>query len=131
MNTKLHALTDANGRPISFLMTAGQVSDYIGAAGLLDEIPKAQWLLADHGYDADWFRDALQERGIIPASPVANPGTRPSNTTSTATNGATASRSCWADSKTGDGARRATTYVPTPPSQQSPSLLPSSSGFDQ
>jgi transposase len=47
MNTKLHAVTDTNGRPISFFMTAGQVSDYIGAAALLDELPKAQWLLAD------------------------------------------------------------------------------------
>lgn len=27
MNTKLHAVTDANGRPISFFMTAGQESD--------------------------------------------------------------------------------------------------------
>ncbi len=53
MNTKLHAVTDSNGRPISFFMTAGQVSDYIGAAALLDELPKAQWLLADRGYDAD------------------------------------------------------------------------------
>lgn len=25
MNTKLHALTDANGRPLSFFITAGQV----------------------------------------------------------------------------------------------------------
>lgn len=63
MNTKLHAVTDANGRPLSFFMTAGQVSDYIGAAALLDELPKAQWLLADRGYDADWFRDALLEKG--------------------------------------------------------------------
>ncbi|WP_163500665.1 transposase, partial [Escherichia coli] len=50
MNTKLHAVTDANGRPLSFFMTAGQVSDYIGAAALLDELPKAQWLLGDRGY---------------------------------------------------------------------------------
>ena len=69
MNTKLHAVTDANGRPLSFFMTAGQVSDYIGAAALLDELPKAQWLLADRGYDADWFRDALQEKGIKPCIP--------------------------------------------------------------
>jgi transposase len=69
MNTKLHAVTDANGRPISFFMTAGQVGDYIGAAALLDELPKAQWLLADRGYDADWFRDALQEKGITPCIP--------------------------------------------------------------
>ncbi len=69
MNTKLHAVTDANGRPISFFLTAGHVSDYIGAAALLDELPKAQWLLADRGYDADWFRDAMQEKGITPCIP--------------------------------------------------------------
>src|SRR3546814_18538966 len=69
MNTKLHAVTDANGRPVSFFLTAGQVSDYIGAAALIDELPKAQWLLTDRGYDADWFRDALQEKGITPCIP--------------------------------------------------------------
>ncbi|WP_144423494.1 IS5 family transposase [Sphingopyxis sp. 113P3] len=69
MNTKLHAVSDANGRPISFFMTAGQVSDYTGAAALLDSLPKAQWMLADRGYDADWFRDALQEKGITPCIP--------------------------------------------------------------
>lgn len=65
----LHAVTDANGRSLSFFMTAGHVSDYIGAAALLDELPKAQWLLVDRGYDADWFRDALQEKGITPCIP--------------------------------------------------------------
>jgi transposase len=69
MNTKLHAVTDANGRPLSFFMTAGQISDYIGAAALLDELPKAQWLLAARGYDADWFREALEEKGIKPCIP--------------------------------------------------------------
>ncbi len=59
----------ASGRPISFFITAGQVSDYTGAAALLDELPEAQWLLADRGYDADWFRDALQEKGITPCIP--------------------------------------------------------------
>src|SRR3546814_12360366 len=62
MNTKLHAVTDANGRPLSFFMTAGQVSDYTGAAALLDDLPKAQWLLGDRGYDADWFREALEAK---------------------------------------------------------------------
>jgi len=66
MNTKLHAVTDASGRPISFFITAGQISDYTGAAALLDELPKAKWLLADRGYDADWYRDALQAKRITP-----------------------------------------------------------------
>jgi transposase len=69
MNTKLHAVTDEKGRPISFFMTAGQVSDYTGAAALLDGLPKADWLLGDRGYDADWFRDALEEKGITPCIP--------------------------------------------------------------
>ena len=72
MNTKLHAVADANGRPLNFFMTAGQVSDYIGAATLLDDLPKAQWLLGDRGYDADWFRDALQGQG----HPALHPGSR-------------------------------------------------------
>ena len=50
MNTKLHAVTDADGRPIRFFMTAGQVSDYTGAAALLGSLPSADWLLADRGY---------------------------------------------------------------------------------
>ena len=69
MNTKLHAVTDANGRPLSFFMTTGQVSDDTGAAALLDDLLKAQWLLADRGYDADWYRDALQAKGITPCIP--------------------------------------------------------------
>ena len=64
MNTKLHAVTDAKGRPIRFFMSAGQVSDYTGAAALLDSLPQADWFLADQGYDADWLRKALQDRGI-------------------------------------------------------------------
>ena len=70
MNTKLHAVADADGRPIRLFMTAGQVSDYTGAAALLGSLPKAEWLLGDRGYDADWFRDALKDKGIGPCSPV-------------------------------------------------------------
>ncbi|NVN05367.1 IS5 family transposase [Asaia spathodeae] len=69
MNTKLHAVTDQNGRPLSFFMTAGQISDYTGAAALLDSLPAAQWMLRDRGYDADWFRDALEGKGIKPGIP--------------------------------------------------------------
>lgn len=69
MNTKLHAVTDTCGRPIRFFMTAGQVSDYTGAAPLLGSLPKADWLLADRGYDADWFREALKDKGIRPCIP--------------------------------------------------------------
>jgi len=54
----LHAVTDAKGRPLKFFMTAGQVSDYTGAAALLGSLPAAEWMIADRGHDADWFREA-------------------------------------------------------------------------
>jgi len=41
----------------------------IGAAALLNDLRKAQWLLGDRGYDADWFRDALQSKGTQPCIP--------------------------------------------------------------
>ena len=66
MNTKLHAVTDTSGRPIRFFITGGQVSDYTGAAALMNNLPKADWLLADRGYYADWFREVLVERGTTP-----------------------------------------------------------------
>ena len=61
MNTKLHAVTDADDRPIRFFITAGEVSDYTGAAALFGSLPSAEWLLADRGSDADWFKDALKD----------------------------------------------------------------------
>ena len=69
MNTKLHAVTDSVGRPISLFITAGQVSDYIGARALCGSLPSVDWLIADRGYDADWFREALKDKGIRPCIP--------------------------------------------------------------
>jgi transposase len=40
------------------------MSDYKGAALMLPALPKAKELLADKGYDADWFRAALAKRDV-------------------------------------------------------------------
>jgi transposase len=69
MNTKVHAVTDAEARAVRFFTTAGQVNDYTGAAALLGSLPPADWLSANWGYDADWFRDALKDKGIKPCIP--------------------------------------------------------------
>jgi transposase len=50
-------------------LTSGQVSDYAGASILLDRLPKANYLLADRGYDASWFRNALLAKEITPCIP--------------------------------------------------------------
>lgn len=54
---------------MAFHLSGGQVSDYKGAAVLLASPPQARELLADRGYDADWFRDALSSKGITPCIP--------------------------------------------------------------
>ena len=69
MNTKLHAVTDTRGRPVRFFITAGQVSDYTGAAALMNDLPEADWLLADRGNDADWFREGRIDKGTRPCIP--------------------------------------------------------------
>ena len=50
-------------------MTAGQVSDYIGARALVSNLPAAEWLLGDRGCDTDWFREARVTMGIKPCIP--------------------------------------------------------------
>ena len=49
---------------IRFFVTTGQVSNYTGATALLRSLPAADWLNADQGYDANWFRDTLKGGGI-------------------------------------------------------------------
>jgi transposase len=51
------------------LLSEGQMSDYKGAALMLDAFPRAKAMLGDKGYDADWFRQALADRGIAPCIP--------------------------------------------------------------
>jgi transposase len=45
------------------------MSDHKGARLILDALPPAKALLADRGYDSNWFRDALAERGCKPCIP--------------------------------------------------------------
>jgi transposase len=69
LNTKLHAVCDGAGRPLVMLLTEGQMSDHKGAFLLLSSLPNARELLGDKGYDSDWFRQALIDRGITPCIP--------------------------------------------------------------
>src|SRR6185312_1573226 len=52
LSTKIHALVDALGNPLSFLLTPGQAHDLAGADALLPEMA-ADTLLADKAFDAD------------------------------------------------------------------------------
>ncbi|MGH6801596.1 MAG: IS5 family transposase [Methylocella sp.] len=52
LSTKIHALVDALGNPLGFLLTPGQAHDLAGADALLPEMA-AETLLADKAFDAD------------------------------------------------------------------------------
>ena len=49
MNSKLHAVCDGQGRPLVMLLSEGQMSDYKGAALMIDALPKASAMLGDRG----------------------------------------------------------------------------------
>lgn len=51
------------------LLTEGQVSDYLGARAMLTALPNADTLIADRGYDSNWYREALADKGIAPCIP--------------------------------------------------------------
>ena len=71
-STKVHALTDALGGPLRFILTGGQESDIGQAEHLLAGI-QAGALLADKAYDADALLNTLKEtriEAVIP--PKAN-----------------------------------------------------------
>jgi len=70
LSTKIHAVVDALGNPISFHLTPGQACDLEGSDVLLPNLV-ADTLLADKGYDADArVIDVLEAQGktaVIPS----------------------------------------------------------------
>ena len=63
LTTKIHALVDAEGRPIRLKLTEGQAHDGASARDMLDGLDVGATLIADRAYDANWLRDAMAERG--------------------------------------------------------------------
>ena len=68
--SKIHARCDNQGRPLGFVLTGGQVSDYKAVNALLElPDPNPRAMLADRGYDSDSFRQDLLIHGILPVIP--------------------------------------------------------------
>jgi transposase len=63
LTTKIHAVVDANGNPITLKLTEGQAHDGRSAADMLDSVGPGQTLLADRAYDSDALRLTLAGRG--------------------------------------------------------------------
>jgi transposase len=62
--SKIHALADAQGRPVALALTPGNTADIHMAIPLLEGLPRPKRLLADKAYDAMSLRRRLKRRKI-------------------------------------------------------------------
>lgn len=70
--TKIHAVTDSQGRLFRYSLTPGNVADITAAYDLTEQLPDKGCLIGDMGYDARRLRMNLASRGIasvIPTNP--------------------------------------------------------------
>ena len=70
MTTKIHTLVDAQGRPLRFILTAGQAHDVTMVPELLSDL-RGGGVIADRAYDTNAIRELIAERGaqaIIPST---------------------------------------------------------------
>ena len=63
LTTKIHAVTDARGLPITLKLTAGQAHDGRSADDMPGTIGRGQALLADAACDSNRLRDRLADIG--------------------------------------------------------------------
>jgi transposase len=66
MTTKVHAICDEKRQARKMNITAGILSGFDGACTLLTcgQLPPANALIADRGYDAQWIRELIHRHGI-------------------------------------------------------------------
>lgn len=63
LTTKIHALVDAEGRPVGLELTPGQTHDSQPAANLLDGLEEETIVLADKAYDSNAIRKQIEDNG--------------------------------------------------------------------
>ena len=64
LTTKIHAVVDAEGRPIRMALTPGQAHDGTAAEELLANVKPGATLLADKAYDSNAIRQQAREQDI-------------------------------------------------------------------
>jgi transposase len=62
LTTKIHAVVDAEGRPIALALTPGQTHDSQMAQPMLDVLDQGSILLADRAYDTNALRALAAEK---------------------------------------------------------------------
>jgi transposase len=69
-STKLHLRCDARGLPLALVLTPGEAHETRAFAALVEDLAAGtRCLIGDMGYDADWVREELLVRGVLPVIP--------------------------------------------------------------
>ena len=64
LTSKIHALVDADGRPVALLLVGGQVHDSKEAEALLEAMPKGAAFLGNERYDSNAIREAAAAQNV-------------------------------------------------------------------
>ena len=64
LTTKIHALVDAEGRPIRLTLTPGQAGDAPVGTEFVADLAEGATLIADRAYDTNPIRDGAAARGV-------------------------------------------------------------------
>jgi transposase len=64
LTTKIHALVDANGLPITLKITPGQAHDGRSAADMFNSLTPGDVLLGARAYDSDALHSEMARRGV-------------------------------------------------------------------
>jgi transposase len=67
--TEIHMAVDSCGLPIDFIVTGGEVHDSKAVIELLKQLPDAEHVIADQGYDSEKIREQIREKNSAPTIP--------------------------------------------------------------
>jgi transposase len=69
-STKLHLRCDARGLPLALVLTPGETHETRAFGDLVEDLAAGtRCVIGDMGYDADWVRQELLLRGVLPVIP--------------------------------------------------------------
>ena len=74
--TKIHAIVDSKGRPLSFTVTGGQVHDSQVVEEILNTPRPPLAVTADKAYDSEKVRQQIKDEGALPVIPNRRTATR-------------------------------------------------------
>ena len=75
--TKIHLSVDADGYPLNFKITGGEVHDSQVASELIEMVDAGRYFIADKGYDSQAIRAKAGQHGMVAVIPMRKNAKQP------------------------------------------------------